>query len=425
MQPRIIPLKHDMTLIHLENSRYRTGRLTAVLSVPLAESTAAEHAILAGLLTHSSRRYPTLAALTTRLDALYGAGVHAGVQRLGSWQTLTFSIRYLRQKYTLGGEDLSEDCAALLLDLLFDPLLVDGAFTAADFAREQRCLLENLQSDINNKRLYARRKCEQLLCPDEAYSLNPSGTPETVAALTPATVAAARERLLAGARIHWIYQGEELPDTLIAAIEARFATLPYRRAVQLTVDNTYTIKQNEQTEEMPLKQAKLVLGFRIAAAEPDGDIMAARLMNTLWGGSPSSLLFRHVREEQSLCYYCASSYDRFQGVILVDSGIEAADAARTRGEVLKQLDAIRAGEFTDEELESARRSLIQRFSAMDETPADREVWYVGQTLHECYQTPEQTVSALLAVTREDVCRVAKLVHFDATYLLRPQDNGKD
>ncbi len=425
MQPRIIPLKHDMTLIHLDNSRYRTGRLTAVLSVPLAESTAAEYAILTGLLTHSSRRYPTVAALTERLDDLYGAGVHAGVQRLGGWQTLTFSVRYLRQKYTLGGEDLVADCTALLLDLLFDPLLEDGAFTAADFAREQRCLLENLQSDINNKRLYARRQCERLLCPDEAYSLTPAGTPATVAALTPTAVAAARERLLSGARIHWIYQGEELPDSLVAAIESRFAALPYRRAVTLAVDNTYTMKQSEKTEEMALKQAKLVLGFRVAAAEPDGDIMAARLMNTLWGGSPSSLLFRHVREEQSLCYYCASSYDRFQGVILVDSGVEAADAARTREEVLKQLDAIRTGDFADEELESARRSLTQRFAAMEETPADREGWYVGQTLYDRYKTPDETVSALLAVTREDVCRVAKLVHFDATYLLRPTENRKE
>lgn len=419
MQPHILPLKHDMTLIHLSGEHYRTGRLTAVLSVPLAESTAAEYAVLPGLLTHSSRRYPTVAALTERLDDLYGAAVRAGVERIGQWQTLTFSIRFLREQYTFNEEDLTADCAELLLDLLFDPLLENGEFTEQDFAREQRCLLERLQSDINNKRLYARRQCEKLLCPDDAYSVNPGGTVETIAALTPATAAAARERLLSAARIHWIYQGDEDPDALIRAIEARFATLPYRRAAKPTADTTYVMKQSELTEEMPLKQAKLVLGFRVAATEPDGDVMAARLMNTLWGGSASSLLFRHVREEQSLCYYCSSSYDRFQGVILVDSGIEAADAERTRDEVLKQLDAIREGNFSDDELEAARRSLVQRFAAMNETPADREAFYVGQTIIDRTTTPEQTVSDLLAVTREDIVRVAKLVHFDSTYLLRP------
>ena len=419
MQPHILPLKHDMTLIHLSGEHYRTNRLTAVLSVPLAESTAAQYAILPGLLTHSSRRYPSVAALTERLDDLYGAAVHAGVERIGQWQTLTFSVRFLREQYTFDGEDLTADCAELLLDLLFDPLLENGAFTELDFTREQRCLLERLQSDINNKRLYARHQCEKLLCPDDAYSVNPGGTIDTVTALTPTVAAAAREQLLAGARIHWIYQGDDQPDTLIRAIEARIATLPYRRAAQSITNTTYVMKQSELTEEMPLKQAKLVLGFRIAATEPDGDVMAARLMNTLWGGSPSSLLFRHVREEQSLCYYCSSSYDRFQGVILVDSGIESADADRTREEVLKQLDAIRDGNFSDDELEAARRSLVQRFAAMNETPADREAFYIGQTIVDRYTTPEQTVSDLLAVTREDIVRVAKLVHFDSTYLLRP------
>lgn len=424
MQPNVIKLKHDMTLIHLNNARYRTGRLSAVLAVPLAESTAAGYAILPGLLTHSSRRYPTVATLVERLDHLYGAAVRGGVERLGEWQLLVFSVRFLRTRYTLGGEDLSADCTELLLDLLFDPLIKDGAFTDADFAREQRCLLERLQSDINNKRWYARQQCEKLLCPDQPYSINPNGTLDSVQALTPVSAAAAREQLLSCARIHWIYQGEELPDTLIHMIESRFDSLPYRRALQPAVDGTYVFKESEKTDCMPLKQAKLVLGFRVAAVEPDGPVMAARLMNTLWGGCPSSLLFRHVREEQSLCYYCASTYDRFQGVILVDSGIEAADAERTRDEILKQLDAIRDGKFSDEELEAARRCLIQRFTAMDETPADREIWYTGQTLYDRYTTPEQAVSSLLAVTREDICRVAKLVHFDSTYLLRPSEQEK-
>ena len=206
---------------------------------------------------------------------------------------------------------------------------------------------------------------------------------------------------------------------LIVAIVVVATSKSSRQNIGGDNNGSFSIVESEKTEEMSLRQAKLVLGFRVAAAEPNGAVMAARLMNTLWGGCPSSLLFRHVREEQSLCYYCSSSYDRFQGVILVDSGVEAADAARTREEVLKQLDAIREGNFSDDELEAARRALIQRFTSMNETPADRELWTVGQTLYDRYFTPEQAISELLAVTREDVCRVAKQVHFDSAYLLRP------
>ena len=413
MQPQSIPLRHEQTLLTLPARDYRTDRLTAVFAVPLQASTAAEYAILPGLLTRSSRRYPTLTALNRCLDGLYGAAVTGSNERLGGWQILRFSVSYLRQKYT-------EPCTALLLEMLFDPALEGEAFRPADFEQEQRCLLERLQSEMNNKRLYARQQCVQLLCPEHSYSVDPDGTPESVQALTAAGAVAAWKRLLSTARIHWIYQGDGDTAALGHQLERAFAALPERRVVQWTDDPSFTMKESARTDTMNLKQAKLVLGFRIAAAEPDGAVNAARLMNALFGGCASSLLFRHVREEQSLCYYCSSTYDRFRSLMLVDSGVEAANAQRTKEEVLRQLEALRQGQFSDEELEAARSSLIQAFMSMEETPAARESFYMSQTVYEQYKTPEQTANDLRALTREDVCRVARLVHFDTTYLLCPQ-----
>ncbi len=420
MQPESITLRHEQTLLTLPPRDYRTDRLTAVFAVPLQASTAAEYAILPGLLTRSSRRYPTLTALNRCLDGLYGASVTGSNLRLGGWQVLLFSVSYLRQSYTLSRENLTEPCTALLLEMLCDPALEGEAFREADFEQERRCLLERLQSELNNKRLYARKRCVELLCPDHPYSVDPDGTPETVAALTAAGAVQAWKRLLSTARVHWIYQGDGDTAALAQQLERAFAALPPRRTVQWTDDPSFTMKESARTETMNLKQAKLVLGFRIAAAEPDGPVNAARLMNALFGGCASSLLFRHVREEQSLCYYCSSTYDRFRSLMLVDSGVETANAQRTKEEVLRQLEALRQGQFSDEELEAARSSLIQSFMAAEETPAAREGFYVSQTVYEHYKTPEQVANELRAVTREDVCRVARLVHFDTAYLLCPQ-----
>ena len=421
MELQQIPMSHDMTLLHLPGERFRTGRLTGIFAVPLAEDTAAGYALLPGLLTRRSGRYPTVAALSRRLDELYGATVEGEVTRLGHWQVLSFSVSFLEQRYTLDGSSPAADCTRLLLDMLFDPALEEGAFRPADFAQEQRFLTERLQAEINDKRLYARQQCERLLAPDHPLGINPLGTEETVAAQTPASAAAARNTLLATARIHWLYQGNADVELLKQAIEAPFAALPQRQTALLQPDNTFTVKESRRTQEMDLQQAKLVLGFRIAVTEPDGQVMAARLFATLWGGCPSSLLFRHVREEQSLCYYCAASYDRFHGVVLVDSGIQAENADKVEQEVLRQLEAIRSGDFSDEELEAARRSLVQRFTAIDDTPDAREGFYMGQTVYDRYLTPEESAQQLLAVTREDVCRAAQLTTLDSVYTLRPAE----
>ena len=419
--PYPMELPHNMTLLHLSEQSFRTDRLTGVFAVPLHRETAAEYAILPSLLTRSCGKYPTLAQFSRRLDELYGATVQGEIFRLGGWQLLAFSISYLNRRYTLDGSDLTAQCTQLLLDMLFDPALEGGAFPADVFAQEQRCLLERLQGEVNNKRLYARQRCEELLCPDHPFSYNPNGTEETVNALTPASAEAARQRMLAEANIHWLYQSADDTAALTRELDARFATLPQRSKATVHADASFTMKQSEQTEQMQVSQAKLVLGFRIAATEPDGDIVAAQLMNTLWGGCATSLLFTHVREEKSLCYYCASTYDRYAGIILVDSGIQTKDADAAREGILEQLDAIREGNFSDDELEAARRCLIQRYNSACDNADNLENFYIGQTIYDNYLTPDQMRAKALEVTRDDVCRAARLTHFDSLYMLMPNE----
>lgn len=419
--PYPMELPHNMTLLHLSEQSFRTDRLTGVFAVPLHRETAAEYAILPSLLTRSCGKYPTLAQFSRRLDELYGATVQGEIFRLGGWQLLAFSISYLNRRYTLDGSDLTAQCTQLLLDMLFDPALEEGAFPADVFAQEKRCLLERLQGEVNNKRLYARQRCEELLCPDHPFSYNPNGTEETVEALTPASAEAARQRMLAEANVHWLYQSADDTAALTRELDSRFATLPQRTKAVVHADASFAMKQSEQTEQMQVSQAKLVLGFRIAATEPDGDIVAAQLMNTLWGGCATSLLFTHVREEKSLCYYCASTYDRYAGIILVDSGIQPKDADAAREGILEQLDAIREGNFSDDELEAARRCLIQRYNSACDNADNLENFYIGQTIYDNYLTPDQMRAKALEVTRDDVCRAARLTHFDSLYMLMPNE----
>ena len=94
----------------------------------------------------------------------------------------------------------------------------------------------------------------------------------------------------------------------------------------------------------------------------------------------TSRLFLNVRERDHLCYYCSSSFQSFTGSMAVNSGVEHADAARAEKAILKELDDLRSGPITAEELEDCRRSLLSGMAGIEDTLGGIETWYYMEVL---------------------------------------------
>lgn len=423
MQPESFTPAPGVRCLCLRDGRFKTARVTAALLLPLREETAAGYAILPFLLRRGCAAYPDFTALNRRLNQLYGARVMADVRRVGEAQALILTLSCIDDRYALAGEEVAGECARLLSSMLFEPALENGRFRAADVEQEKRCLRELIEAEIDEKRWYARHRAEQVMCAGEPYAVNRYGTVEGVERLTAESVTACWRQALAEARVQVTVQGGD-GRPVAEAIGGRFASLPERRPASLEIRRSPARQQPAETEEaMPVNQSKLVLGFRAEAAEPEGDVAAMRLFNALWGGTPHSLLFRHVRERLSLCYYCAASYDRLKGVVLVDSGVQSDKAEEARREILRQLEAVRRGDFTDEDLEAARRSLVNQIESMGDLQSTLDNWYMGQAVLPELTTPEEAAAAAAAVTRERVRAAAEGVRLDTIYLLKAE-NGE-
>ena len=79
---------------------------------------------------------------------------------------LSLSANGISSRYAFGGEDMFAQLTGLLFDVLFDPLKdQEGLFPEDGFRQEQRQLLEMLDSEYNDKMVYAHQRCEELLFP--------------------------------------------------------------------------------------------------------------------------------------------------------------------------------------------------------------------------------------------------------------------
>ena len=393
--------------------------------LPLQEQTASARAILPYLLRRSCADYPRFALLTRRLNELYGARIAADVVRVGESQALVLTAVCLDDRFALRGEAVTAQCADLLRSMLFEPVLDTDGFPAADTEQEKRCLVELIQSEINEKRLYARQRCEQILCEGEGYAVNRYGSIAGVEALTPAAIADTWRQVMQSAQFRLFHQGSGDGAAVADAFQAGFGSLAGRDPVSCAVSTDWDVSRGvkEVTERLPLNQSKFVMGFRVSGDPAEADLPAMRLMNALYGGTPHSLLFRNVREKLSLCYYCSSGYDRLKGVMLVDSGVEEANAPRAREEILKQLDAVCRGDFTDDDVESARLSVVNQFQTVDDLQLTLGNWYLGQSLDAALSTPAEAAADIRAVTRNRIVEAARRLRLSAVYLLAGEEGA--
>ena len=410
----------DQVQFHsVKDTRFKTMRMSVHFLLPLTKQTAASNALLPFLLTRACRDYPDFTKLSARLAELYGASVSAEVGKMGDVQVLSVTAVGIADDYCFGGEHISKELADLICQMVFAPPFdEEGHFREEDFRQERRQTLENIEADFNDKRVYAKLRCEEILCADEPYGISRCGTKEDVLALSRTELRKAWEDLIRSARVEVMVLGNCSPEEVAAGFREAFrkqTRLPDRNYETKIVLQAGDVK--EVTETMQVAQSKLVMGFRTGTLPDSPEEMPTRLMIALFGGTPHSKLFLNVREKLSLCYYCSAQYNAAKGLMLVQSGVETKNMAAAEKEILAQLEEVKQGNFTDEEIESAKLSLCNSYRTIDDYLSGTESWYLSQIFRKEILTPEQAAQQVNNVTREQIIAAANRVTLDTIYRL--------
>lgn len=408
----------------IADSRFKTNLLTLNLTVPLARETVTENALLPLVLEKCWEEAPTNRQLSRQLARLYGASVGSGSMKLGNSQVLTLSYSAIDSAYALNGEDLLAEGARILTGLLFRPVLKDGLLEPENLALQVQYLIDSIEAEINEKRSYAVGQTIKRMFEGEPAGLPRLGFAEDARDITPASETAAYERVLREAQVEILHVGMGDPSAAREIFAAAFAGKERRPAglVPLAL-GTAPGTPRQETEEKPVAQSKLCLGFRTGVDARSPRLPALRLMCAVLGGCTTSKLFLNVREKRSLCYYCASRIDRIRGIMLIDSGVDREKVEEAKEAILNELEAVRRGDFTGEELEFARLSLQNSFRSVGDSASGLDSFYLTQTLLGIPETPEDQGEQLAGVTREMVMEAARGVTLDTVYLLTGSASG--
>lgn len=411
-----ISLSEGAELCTISSENFKSACVSVSFVVPLGGN-ASLFALVPNVLTRSSALYPDLSAIERKLAKLYGAELHADVSKIGENHIIKLMISSIDDRFALDGESIAAECSKLLFEVIFNPKLNNGVFCADEVESEKRLLCERLYAEQSDKRMYAKNKCEEIMFSDEAYGIHRLGDVEGIKAITPEKLYEAYCQLLKTAKLVLCVSGNTDVDAVRTSFENHINKVSRdpEASVTLFVEEAEDVQYVKEQEAV--KQGKLVMGFRMGMADANDDYASRRVMVDLFGGNPHSKLFTVVREKMSLCYYCSARMIRAKGVMFVQSGIESYNEDKAREAILQQLEDIRNGNFSDNDIESSVKALEDSFRSVTDSAEALESWYTSQCVSGAYKKPEDFIKDFKSVTREDIIKAAKAVTLDTVFML--------
>ena len=413
-------LADGVELAVTRTDKFKTGLLAATLTIPLSEDTATAGALIPEVLYRGTRNHPDMEKLSAATDGLYGASLSAGVRQRGESQCVSVLCSFIDDRYALDGSAVLEPAAALMGEVLLDPVLQDGAFRRDYVESEGANLADRIQARVNDKRSWAVFRLIQEMCAGERYAVDKLGSAEQARAMSPEKLWVAYQALLPAAKVTFYYGGSAEPERAEDAVRRSFAPLLTGRTAPVDCWVVAKPKGPVRTaaDAMDVTQGKLAMGFRTGGiAVGSAEHPALLVCNTLYGGSANSKLFLNVREKMSLCYYASSMLDKIKGLMVVSSGVEFAQFDRAQEAILAQLEAVRRGEFTKDELTAAVRTTANSLRGRGDSQAQLEDDQLTRLLFHTAREGEELIGAVESVTADQVVEAARKLELDTVYRL--------
>ena len=420
----IYEIADGVRLVSVRTDKFKTSRISFTMATPLEGNISAK-AILPYLLHRRCAEYPDFTDFNGMLDELYGAVVSASVSKVGENLLLSINMTAVDDRFALNGDKVTDECVELLTKLVFEPIVENGAFPEKIVEEEKRLLTEKLEAEQNDKRHYAFDRCEQIMFANEAYGKNRLGTAEEIASLTGRDVYLQWLDLLKSAKMQLTMVGSCEPDKVKDILTQKFAKIERSPAVKETEFFAGFPKPNYVCETLPVKQGKIVMGFRAGMRNEDDNVYPMKVAVDIFGGGTYSKLFSVVREKMSLCYYCSASLFAQKGVVMVQSGIENDNEEKAKSEILNQLKEVAEGNFSNETFSSSIKSLCDGRLSVNDIPESLCSWYTAQMMREELISPEEQVEKFKAVDKAQVIRAAKTIMLDTVYMLKGNAEGDD
>jgi predicted Zn-dependent peptidase len=298
-----------------------------------------------------------------------------------------------------------DDHVPIAIDLLSD-MVLRPAFAPEDVEKEQTVILEEIKMVEDAPDDLVHEMFSQRFWAQHPLGRPILGTPDTVGSFSSPQLREYFSRTYVAPNLILAAAGNLDHDGLRALVERAFAPLPVRAPIRVTEPPAVTRGLIERRKDV--EQSHICVGTP-AYPQAHVDRHAVYVLNTILGGSMSSRLFQHIREERGLVYAVFSNLTTYSdaGMITVYAGCAHEKVHEVIDLTLLELRELRETLVPPDELRRAKDHLKGSLMLSLENTSSRMAHLARQELYfGRHVTLDETLRDIEAVTSEDVQRIA-------------------
>lgn len=426
-----ITLSDGAHLYCLNTDEYKRSRLDLFFTLPADKYRSPLVRLMLSVIFRGSRNFPTLAHMNRHLDSMYDATVYWKDYHLGANHTYRISCTTLDKKYLPQKDshlDLLGETLKVIEDVLLDPLYdSDGLLSEKFFESERDFAIDNINASLNSPKTYAALRCDSMVFGDDPAGYSLYGTEELLRGYTREELTSMREYFLKHSTVSAYYVGTQSREEIAEKLSPIFDKIGRREPIAIEPKYALPTPQYREAEEkFNLNQARLNIGLTCQTTIGDSDSAAMTLYNEILGGSSTSKLFMNVREKKSLCYSCYSGINTGVGTMIIACGIKPENKDVALSEIKGQIEEMRLGNISDEEIITAKKGIINSLNQMPDTSAALVASsFKYKLLANIDISIEERKKRILSVTKEDIIAFAQKVAVCSVFFLTSNKNSDD
>lgn len=412
-------IKKGIKLHILNTDKFKTNLVAVFLTTKLKKEKVTPNALISAILRRGTNNLKTQEEISKQLEELYGASFDCGIDKTGDNQVLKFYIQTINDDYIPQQEEnMLKTSIENIFDIVFNPLTEKEGFKKEYVEQEKKNMKQRIEGRVDNKARYALDRCIEEMYKDKPYGLYKFGDVNSLENIDENNLYKTYEKLIDECKIDIFISGninDEVED--IIKENENIKKLKERDAKYNTTSEKPEGKKGEIIEKMSVTQGKLVMGLDLNIQNEDEKYYTL-VYNNILGGSANSKIFQNVREKASLAYSAGSSYFKYKNNIFINCGIEISNYEKAVELIKEQIEDMKNNNFTDEEFENAKNSIIATIKTIDDEQDTLIIYYFGQELSNNKNTIEDYIKKIEETKREDVLNIANKVEINTIYFLR-------